>query len=129
MLFTNKITSFYDQFVPRYRTPTKPPWSNSRLKDLRKQKKRFHKMFRQHKNEVNRRIFIKAARLYQTFNRRAYVNYVRKIENRFKRDPSTFFNFARQKRDSNRLPSMMLLNGRSYTGNVESSQAFADYFS
>jgi len=127
--FTNKITSFYDQFVPRYRTPTKPPWSNSRLKDLRKQKKRLHKMFRQHKNEVNRRIFIKAARLYQTLNRRAYANYVRKIENRFKRDPRTFFSFARQKRDSNRLPSMMLLNGRSYTGNVEISQAFADYFS
>ena len=79
-------------------------------------------MFRQHKNEVNRRIFIKAARLYQTFNRRAYTNYVRKIENRLKRDPRTFFSFGRQKRDSNNNdPSMMLLNGRSYTGNVEIS--------
>lgn len=133
------ITIFYDELfdiigrhTPFRRTDIRrtsnPPWWNSTLRRQRNVLRKARRRFLRHRTEDNR---ITLRRLEVDYNENvssSFREYIFRIENEVKADPSSFWRFVKSRKSSLSIPPAMFFEGIT-SDNVEGSvELFATFF-
>jgi hypothetical protein len=105
-----------------------PKWFSCKLiHDMRK-KHLFHKLWKQTKSTIaydRFRILRKSVKEQINFE---YKRYVEGCEENIKLDPSRFWNYVKDKKSNNSVPTTMKLYGSSYSNPHDIANGFAEYF-
>ncbi|XP_055543203.1 uncharacterized protein LOC129728773 [Wyeomyia smithii] len=107
--FTAKLHGCFSEVVPPFRPPKKPPWSNARLRNLKRHRSKMLKLYCRQKNQFSKHQFEEASRVYRCYNRLLYRRHVNRTENNLRRNPKQFWSFVNTKRKDYGLPTCMKL--------------------
>lgn len=129
--FYDVLYAILDEHVPRRRRrhhPFKHPWWTAELQHLRnvvrKSRKRY---FRARTVENRNNLSIIEAR-YEECQTAAFRSYVARVESSAKQNPSTFWSFIRNRKQSPRLPAEMTFKEVSANSPIDVANLFADFF-
>ena len=67
--FTNHLNGLFEQFVPYFNPPSKPPWANNALRVAKRRRSNAQQKLRSLRNSTNQANFTRAARIYKQFPR------------------------------------------------------------
>ncbi|XP_055542698.1 uncharacterized protein LOC129728290 [Wyeomyia smithii] len=112
-LFNQRLLSLFREFVPRPRPKLKPPWSNLRLRRLKRKRSTALKEYSRFRDAFTKREFARTSRQYRTYNRFLYSRYVRQKQCDLKQNLKRFWSFVNEKRKETGLPAQMTLHDQS----------------
>lgn len=115
-----------DQFVPVKSKcqPTKPVWSNSVLKNLKRVKQAALRRHSKNRTDSTRVEYLEANTAYKQLNDRLYNAYMDRLQSRLKTNPKSFWHYVNDQRKESGLPSTMS-NGLI---DADSTTSIADMF-
>lgn len=98
-----------DQFVPKrfHRPPTNPPWSNYRLKQLKRLKRSTLRKYSKFKTLSSKLEYHAANVRYKRLNEKLYLSHQRKIQQKLRHNPKAFWNHVNEQRKESGLPTAM----------------------
>lgn len=108
-IFTNIVGYAIEQFVPKKTSPlpTHPPWSNLRLKQLKRSKRAALKKFCKRRSYASRKRYARINKQYRQLNKQLYRDHQRRLQSRLKTNPKSFWNYVKDQRNESGLPSTM----------------------
>ena len=114
--------------VPPYRPAPKPPWSNARLRKLKRLRSAALRKYSTNRNVYMKQQFCITSKDYRNYNQYLYNRYVRRMQEQLRRNPKQFWTFVKSKRKDAGLPRAMVYAGRSATNAQEKCELFASHF-
>lgn len=126
--FCDEIYRAVSAVVPVRRPPNKPPWSNSRLRELKRLRSAALRKFCNHRSPHLKRLFSTASAKYRKYNLSLYNGYVRHLQEKLRRSPKQFWSFVNSKRKEDGLPSSMFLEDKKANNEMEKCNLFAEHF-
>ena len=105
-----------------------PPWYNTVLIKILKEKYKFHCKYKKYKNRSDYNSFVLLRDRAKVLERERYDNYIKNIENNIKKNPKHFWKYVKNKRQHNALPSVMIYNQQSSDSGGTICNMFASYF-
>lgn len=125
--FYNVLQSGIDLFVPKtvIRTPSKCPWSNKRLRQLKNKRNKESKRFKSTGEMIP---YDEAYAAFESLNCALYNEYVNNIKSKLKADPSSFWRYVNSKRDNNGSPKLLFYGNKSSSYENEQAELFAEFF-
>lgn len=129
--FYDKIYCVFNKHVPKKIPSHKqyPPWFNSNIIRLLKQKDRARHVCKKTNDQDDRKNFNELRTLLKMEIRDAYAGYIRDSENAIKSNPNKFWSFINSKRNSTSIPSVMNYNNAVLENPQDIVNSFADFFS
>ncbi|XP_053686381.1 uncharacterized protein LOC128735925 [Sabethes cyaneus] len=128
-LFNQTVTSLFNAYVPKPKVKHKPPWSNCRLRVLKRKKANALKRYSRCRNASTKLDFTSASSRYRNYNRHLYSVYVKRKQNDLRQNPKKFWSFVNEKRKESGLPAKMFLGEQSSSGLEDTCGLFAQQFS
>lgn len=126
--FCHVVDEAISSVVPERRPPQKPPWSNSRLRELKRQRSKMLRKFCNYRSTFNKRLFNIASDRYRKYNLYLYNRHVKNLQENLRRNPKQFWSFVNGKRRENGLPSSMILEDSVANNEREKCNLFAHHF-
>lgn len=114
--------------VPVRNPPRKPPWSNPRLRELKRQRSKALRTYCKNRSVFNKRLFNIASNKYHKYNHYLYNLHIKRTQANLRKNPKQFWSFVNSKRKENGLPSSMLLEDSVACNEHEKCNLFALYF-
>lgn len=130
-MFYEKLYDILEELVPRRRRRTysfKHPWWTSELQHLRNVLRKARKRYFRARSAENRVHLHSLEAQYSDCQDAAFHNYIRRMEQTAKQDPSSFWSFIRSRKQSNRIPAEMTFKDSSANSPHELANLFADFF-
>ena len=126
--FSSAINNAIQQVVPVCEPQRKPPWSNARLRTLKRLRAAALRKYCGHRSLYHKNMFSIASRQYRNYNRLLYSNYVKRTQDNLRRNPKQFWSFVNSKRKEIGLPSAMFLSNCPASNEREKCSLFAAQF-
>ncbi|XP_053699084.1 uncharacterized protein LOC128746059 [Sabethes cyaneus] len=126
--FNNKLRRCFSEVVPPFRPPKNPPWSNARLRYLKRQRSKMLKKYCLHRNQFSKCQFEEASRVYRCYNRLLYRRHLNLTESSLRRHPKRFWTFVNSKRKDYGLPTCMKLGDLTASTVDGKCELFASHF-
>lgn len=127
--FSECLHTRFSIYVPQPAPRRKPPWSNGKLRKLKRRRAAALRRYSALRSFRNRRRFFKASTTYKRYNRHLYFIYIRRIQTNLKQHPKRFWSFVNDKRSETGLPESMFL-GDIISSSIEGTcDLFANHFS
>ena len=111
--------------VPVRRPPSKPPWSNSRLRKLKRERSAALRKYCHCRSPYLKRLFSFASHRYRSYNRYLYNRQVKRTEANLRTRPKSFWSFVNSKRKESGLPCSMFLGCSAANNDREKCNRFA----
>lgn len=132
-VFYNILMEIIHSEVPlirkrRNNSSKNPVWFNKQIINLKNRKQKFHKAYRQNKNQENLEKYLSACDHLNLAVSAALEEYNRKTENEVKSCPKRFFNYAKTRLNSSIFPSKMSLDGKVGENSEQICNLFATFF-
>ncbi|XP_055585075.1 uncharacterized protein LOC129737930 [Uranotaenia lowii] len=127
--FCSILSEVFDNSVPLVRPPLRPPWTNSRLKQLKQIRSKWLRLFSSSRCPFLKTKLNDATRRYRIYNRLCYRRYLDRTQSDLRRNPKTFWKFVNTKRKESGLPAVLHLNDRTAESSAEKCNLFANHFS
>ena len=127
-IFGTSLQLVIEAHVPAKRTLPKPPWTNNRLRTLKRRRRSALRMYRKKRSQHTKRYFVVASNEYVTLNRHLYARYINRVQTSLKRNPKSFWSFVRSKRKQDGLPSSMYYGDSSLNTAADKCESFAKHF-
>lgn len=128
-VFNENLQTLFRTYVPPPVPRRKPPWSNNRLRKLKRQRAAALRKYSFRRNARRARAFFAASNAYKNYSRYLYSVYVHRTQRNLKRSPRHFWSFVNEKRKETGLPAGMFL-GDTTSSNIEHTcNLFAEHFS
>lgn len=120
-----------DQFVPvkTKREPSKPAWSNSDLKYLKKMKRQALRRHSKYRTDSTRARYNLVNSEYKQLNDHLYSAHQHQLQNRLKSDPKSFWRHVNEQRKESGLPSTMTSGMHVAESTTEIAGLFRSQFS
>ncbi|XP_058825284.1 uncharacterized protein LOC131685516 [Topomyia yanbarensis] len=128
-LYKRLLLNCVETSVPKCQPPSKPPWSNSTLRKLKRTRAKTLRAYTNRRCPLCKRMFTFASNEYRCYNKLLYKRYVNRMQNNLRRNPKGFWSFVNTKRKETGLPSRMLYDGEEATTTVAKCTLFARFFS
>ncbi|XP_053686370.1 uncharacterized protein LOC128735916 [Sabethes cyaneus] len=128
-LFNQTLTSLFCTYVPKPKEKHKPPWSNHRLRVLKRKRATALKRYSRSRNVSTKLDFTSASSRYRNYNRELYSIYVKRKQYDLRRNPKKFWSFVNEKRKESGLPAKMFLGEQSSSRLEDTCGLFAHQFS
>ncbi|XP_055527188.1 uncharacterized protein LOC129719807 [Wyeomyia smithii] len=126
--FSSTLESVFAQTVSFFEPPRKPPWSNPRLRTLKRLRSAALRKYCCYRSAYNRNQFTTASCQYRNYNRYLYNRYVRRIQSNLRVHPKQFWSFVNTKRKERGLPTSMFLGNNVANNENEKCNLFAEQF-
>lgn len=126
--FNSEIRRIIEANVPLERPVLKPPWTNNRLRKLKRRRRAALRKYKRSGSQQLKRNFVVASNKYTSYNRLMYARYVDRTQRNLRSHPKSFWSFVRSKRKENGLPSSMFLGTLSASTDAYKCELFADRF-
>lgn len=110
------------------RRPNSLPWWNADLRRRRNVLRKVRRRFLQHRSEENRSLLRRLEAEYNECVSSSFREYIFRIEDEVKADPSVFWRFFKERKGAQSLPSEMSFGGITSHSPTESVELFADFF-
>ena len=123
--FSSAIENIIARIVPECTPPRKPPWSNARLRALKRSRSAALRKYCCHRSPYYQNLFKSASCQYRNYNRHLYNRYVVHIQDNLRRHPKRFWSFVNEKRKESGLPSSMFLGSHVANNNDEKCHLYA----
>ena len=109
--FYTQLYSLRDKYIPRKSLSSKkhPPWYNSSLKKVLKEKSKYHRKYKTYGNISDYQSFSLLRDRAKKLESQCYSTYINKIENSIQHNPKSFWSFVKSKQKTNNYPSTMVL--------------------
>ncbi|XP_062538115.1 uncharacterized protein LOC134206415 [Armigeres subalbatus] len=129
-VFYDKLYGILNEYVPRRRKSIsfKHPWWTSELQQLRNALRKARKRFFRTRSADNWNSLRSIESSYTERQEAVFRDYVARLEETAKHNPSSFWSFIRNRRPSNAIPTDLTLKNRSSDTPENSANLFADYF-
>ena len=127
--FTRTLKHSFDLYVPTPRPRPSPPWSNNRLRKLKRLRAKTLRTYSNRRNHISQREFSLASSRYKSCNRFLYSKYVSRMQFELTNNPKRFWSFVNGKRKENGFPPCMFLANESFSTPDEICNLFANHFS
>ncbi|XP_053686389.1 uncharacterized protein LOC128735932 [Sabethes cyaneus] len=125
--FNDIVNDTLTHCTPPRRQSCKPPWSNSRLRQLKRQRSLALRKYCRLRNTLMKQKFNHASSLYRKYNRYLYKRYTNRMQHNMRLNPRIFWSFVNSKRKEEGLPKDMFLGDR--RGSMtEKCTLFAQHF-
>lgn len=126
--YTRTIVSTLSDFVPLHRPPSKPPWGNSRLRNLKRKRSKALRKYSRTRCIFAKQVLTRASNKYRLYNRFLYKRYTLQVQNNLRKNPKQFWNFVKSKRNEIGLPTEMFLGAIHAATATEKCDLFARHF-
>ncbi|XP_055527232.1 uncharacterized protein LOC129719849 [Wyeomyia smithii] len=123
------LLQLFSLHVPAPRPRPKPPWSNQRLKKLKRLRAKALRRYTHQRNPLTKRDFTQASNNYRAYNRILYSQHILRVQSNLRRNPKGFWAFVNEKRKESGLPSQMVLEGEIANTRDGICNLFAKHFS
>ena len=127
--FSDRLKCSFQLHVPTSRQRMKPPWSNLRLRQLKRQRSAALRKYTNRRNPVTKHIFCLVSNEYRAYNRHLYSCYVKRTQDELRENPKRFWSFVNEKRKQHGLPSSMFLKNNVSDNNQTTCDLYARHFS
>lgn len=128
-ILTDTLLELFRVYAPATRRTQGQPWSNQRLRILKRKRAKALRHYSANRNIVTKQEFQVASNRYKNYNRLLYSYYVRRRQNDLKRNPKRFWTFVNEKRKVNGFPSVMSYGTETASSSAEICNLFASHFS
>ena len=126
--FSDTLIQLFPRFVPYRRPRQSPPWSNNRLRILKRNRAKSLRQYSNNRNPISKHKFNNASSEYKFYNRMLYSRYVLHTQKALKSHPKRFWSFVNEKRKECGLPSSMFLGNENSSSTQEICNLFAKLF-
>ena len=111
-------------YIPKY-----PLWFSKTLKQLILRKKIAHKVYKRYPTQYNYNQFSNIRAQCKSQNKFDFNSFISKTQNNIRTNPKSFWKFIANKRSNSTLPESMKYNNVNYSGGIDISNCFAQFFS
>ena len=126
--FSTAVQDAILRVVPARRPPQKPPWSNPRLRSLKRERSAALRRYSSSRSPYYKRLFDLASHRYRRYNRFLYNRLVKRTEASLRSNPKQFWSFVNTKRKESGLPCSMFLGDCTANNEPEKCNLFAQHF-
>lgn len=130
--FYDKINAAINDNVPKRKNRATSifgkPWWTPELRNLRNSLRKTRKRYFQSKSDHDRIILREMEMSYKALLSSSYENYIQRIQSSVKQDPSSFWDFVKKQKSTNRIPTNVNHDGVSACTNSEAADLFATFF-
>ncbi|XP_055543093.1 uncharacterized protein LOC129728666 [Wyeomyia smithii] len=126
--FSDTLRQFFRHHVPTFGPRMNPPWSNARLRFLKRKRSAALKKYTYRRNPTTKQHFFQISNEYRAYNQFRYSEYVRRTQNDLKKKPKRFWSFVNEKRKQSGLPSNMFLEDLVSANTQTTCDLFAKHF-
>ncbi|XP_062558120.1 uncharacterized protein LOC134222996 [Armigeres subalbatus] len=126
--FTRQIHRIIAEHVPLCRPKPKPPWSNSRLRQLKRSRAKALRQYCKNRTLITKQEFNRSSTAYRVYNRFLYRRYVLRTQSSLRRNPKRFWSFVNSKRKEVGLPSCLHLGEEIASSELEKCNLFVRHF-
>ncbi|XP_062539219.1 uncharacterized protein LOC134207532 [Armigeres subalbatus] len=126
--FCDTINRIFQTHVPLKRPVPKPPWSNCRLRSLKRLRAAALRQYSNHRNAYTKQHFTRCSNDYRLYNRFLYGKYVVRMQRDLRQNPKRFWSFVDSKRKESGLPSSMHFEERWAQSYEDKCELFASHF-
>ncbi|XP_053699013.1 uncharacterized protein LOC128745983 [Sabethes cyaneus] len=123
-IFNDAVNNALVHCTPPRRPLRKPPWSNPRLRQLKRQRAQTLWKYCRLRNASLKQNFNRASNLYRKYNRYLYKRYTNRMQHNIRSNPRIFWSFVDSKRKEEGLPRDMFL-GDSHGSSMPDKCAFS----
>ena len=131
-VFYEKIFDILHQLVPLKRTPKKRfvnhSWWTTELRHLRNVLRKKRKHYFRNKSPRNKTLLQQAESAYEVALASTFRNYIDQLQQKFKRDPSSFWNFVKRRRQPDNVPTNVSYLDKTAQCPQDAANLFADFF-
>lgn len=130
-IFYEILHGILNEYVSRRRSrchPFKHPWWTSELQHLRNVLRKARRRYFRTKTNENLENLRAIEAHYNECQNASFRSYILRMETTAKQDPSSFWNFVRNRRRSNRIPTDMTFENRTADSPETLADMFADFF-
>ncbi|CAK1580774.1 unnamed protein product [Parnassius mnemosyne] len=130
-LFYNKLYELREQFIPikSTRRSSHPPWYNSALLKVLKEKHKYHRKFKLYGNLSDYQSFSLLRKRANQLERVCFESYIDKIESSITSNPKIFWSFIKSRNNASTTPNVIYYEESSANTGEGISDLFAKYFS
>ncbi|XP_062703999.1 uncharacterized protein LOC134286403 [Aedes albopictus] len=126
--FTNSVLQAVTTHVPPRRPPSKPPWSNGRLRLLKRRRSSALRYYCNHRSQQAKLDLNRTTREYRSYNAFLYSRYKFRTEQSLRTNPKRFWSFVNSKRNEDGLPTSMYLDEVTANCAADKCELFAAQF-
>lgn len=126
--FTDELVQLFRSYVPAPRRPLHPPWSNRKLRLLKRKRASALRRYSSRKCPTLKFEFVRASTKYKKYNSFLYAKYAQRTQRDLKQNPKRFWNFIKSKRKEHGLPCNMYYGDRTAASLEEMCDLFVDHF-
>ncbi|XP_055622268.1 uncharacterized protein LOC129765855 [Toxorhynchites rutilus septentrionalis] len=126
--FCTAVVDAIFRVAPARRPPHNPPWSNRRLRELKRKRSTALRSYSNCRSSYFKRQFNLASRCYRQYNRFLYNRYVKRTEANLRTNPRGFWSFVNTKRKDAGLPCSMFFGNSTANNDPEKCNLFARHF-
>ncbi|XP_062540990.1 uncharacterized protein LOC134209025 [Armigeres subalbatus] len=126
--FNEQVNQAILDCVPLRRPVPKPPWSNSRLCQLKRARSKALRSYCRSRCPFLKRVFTQASNSYRLYKRFLYKRYMIRTQSNLRRNPKQFWSFVNSKRKGNGLPVEMYLKDKSASTLQGKCNLFVEHF-
>lgn len=119
-----------DAHIPKKRVVSYsfPPWYNSRLIKLVREKMKFFHKYKTYGSPVYENKYHKLRARHKTLEKQYYDAYIKRIENSINKNPRQFFSYIKSNSKSKGLPNIMHYNNETANNGQDICNLFQKYF-
>ncbi|XP_058811040.1 uncharacterized protein LOC131675929 [Topomyia yanbarensis] len=114
--------------VPAKPPPQKPPWSNRRLRALKRARSAALRKYCSSRSPYFKQQLNITSNRYRHYNHYLYNRHVKRTEDNLRRNPKLFWSFVNSKRKETGLPRSMFLENATACNESEKCNLFAEHF-
>ncbi|XP_055623223.1 uncharacterized protein LOC129766661 [Toxorhynchites rutilus septentrionalis] len=126
--FCTAVVDAIFRVVPARRSPHNPPWSNRRLRELKRKRSTALRSYSNCRSSYFKRQFNLASRCYRQYNRFLYNRYIKRTEANLRTNPRGFWSFVNTKRKDAGLPCSIFFGNSTANNDPEKCNLFARHF-
>lgn len=126
--FKHVVRSIIVRHVPLCRPKPKPPWSNSHLHQLKRNRAKALRHYCRCRTYLMKQEFSRASNAYRAYNRFLYRRYVIRTQASLRKNPKRFWWFVNSKRKEVGLPKSVHLGEQIASSELDKCQLFAKHF-
>ncbi|XP_058456695.1 uncharacterized protein LOC131434062 [Malaya genurostris] len=126
--FCDAVENVVSRTVPVSRPPKKPPWTNRRLRALKRTRSSALRKFCSFRSSYFKQQLKIATSRYRRYNMFLYRRYIRRTGLNLRRNPKLFWSFVNSKRRETGLPHSMFFGNQTACTEKEKCDLFAHHF-
>ena len=127
-VFCETVCQWLSANLPLVKKPVSPPWSNVRLRELKRERNYWQRKHRRWKTALTKGNFKRSSDAYRQLNAGLYKSYVMRVQTDLRRNPKGFWNFVNSKRKCSEIPLNVYLDEIESTTTEQSCELFAKFF-